>query len=315
MYGIFSMFDVIVGNPPYQKPIPGCRRMGPLYNKFTEKSIAISKKVLFITPSRWFAARGVLRTFRKFMTAEPNRISIMRTFDEKNKVFGSHVDIKGGVSYFLYNHEHNGRCLYNGVEKNLSEHDIIIQTQLNEVIHKVKKYNKLTEITKTKNTFGIRMNDPRLGETASSSCLTVHVSKAKGSKKFIDKNQVKNDHLIGSWKVLTPMGAWAGGSGFGNLVIAKPNEVYSETYFSFIVETKNEAESLASYLRTGFVNAMVSLRKDTQNFAPSCCDWVPLLPFDRTWDDASVYEHLDLTQEEIMLIKETAAKIKGAHNV
>jgi site-specific DNA-methyltransferase (adenine-specific) len=306
-------FDVVIGNPPYQEPIPGNRRMRPLYNKFTGKSIAISEKVLFVTPSRWFSGSADLKKFKNFMTAKPNRIKLIKTFDEKQEIFGKGVDIKGGVSYFLYDRSNNSPCLFNGRGKDLNEYDIIIETQLNEVIHKVKKYNKLTEITKTKNTFGIGINDSRFRKTASSSSLAVHVSKAKGGKKFIDKNQIKNVHLIGSWKVLTPAGAWAGGSGLGNLVLAKSDEVHSETYFSFNVETQDEAENLISYLKTGFVNVMVSLRKNTQNIKPSCCDWVPLLPLDRIWDDASVCEYLDLTEEEISLIEETAANIKGVH--
>lgn len=315
MYGSFSVFDVIVGNPPYQKEPSPSNYMAPLYHTFTKKSIETSKLVLFITPSRWFAARGALKTFRKFMTSQPNRISLIRTFDEKNKVFGSHVDIKGGVSYFLYNHQHNGKCLYNGVERDLSEHDIIIETQLNSIIKKVKHYTKLSSIGKSQSTFGFNGNDKRLTHYRRAQSIPAHVSKVKGYIKHIDVSAVKNLHLANSWKVLTPAGAWGGNSGLGNLVICKPNEVHAKTYISFFVGSNTEATNLVSYLKTQFANVMISLRKNTQDVVPSCCDWVPLLPLDRTWDDASVYEHLDLTEEEIMLIKETAAKIKGAHNV
>ena len=306
-------FDIVIGNPPYQEPIPNNKRMRPLYDKFTKRAIEISDKVLFVTPSRWFNGSADLNKFKNFMTAKPNRIKLIKTFENDERIFGPGVDIKGGVSYFLYDHSNSSPCLFNGKEKDLNEFDIIIETKLGSVIKKVVKYIGLPEIASTQNTFGIGIKDSRLKKVETTSTLPVYVSKAKGGQLFIERSQVKNLHLADSWKVLTPAGALAGGSGLGGLRLAAPNEVYSKTYFSFNVASKAEAESLISYLKTGFANVMVSLRKNTQNIKPSCCDWVPLLPLDRTWDDTSVYDYLNLTEDEITLIEETAANIKGAH--
>jgi site-specific DNA-methyltransferase (adenine-specific) len=308
-------FDIVIGNPPYQEKIPGNKRMRPLYNKFTEKSIHIGRKVLFVTPSRWFTGSADLKKFKEKMLASPNRLELVKTFSEKNKVFGKNVEIKGGVSYFLYNHDFEGQCMFDGTPRQLDAYDIIFPREFEGIIDKVQQLPSVTELTNTQNFYGLGIKDKNLYDLPSSSPseLLCHVSKSQGGTRYVEKSNIKNSHNISKWKILTPAGAWSGGSGFGNLTIAHPNEVYTKTYFSFQVKTKEEVESLHSLLSTGFANVMLSLRKNTQNIKPGCCKWIPLLPLDRTWSDEGVCEYLGLTKEEIQLVTDSAAKIKGPH--
>jgi len=89
-----------LSNPPYQSDIEGNKRAKPIYNLFTEKSINISDMVLFITPSRWLAGGFGLDNFRKMMFNRTD-IKLIKSFDNSEKIFGSNVDIVGGVSYFF----------------------------------------------------------------------------------------------------------------------------------------------------------------------------------------------------------------------
>lgn len=309
------MFDVVIGNPPYQKEPTPSNYMAPLYHTFTKKSIETSKLVLFITPSRWFAAWGALRTFRKFMTSQPNRISLIRTFDEKNKVFGSHVDIKGGVSYFLYNHEHNGKCLYNGDMIDMSRYDVLItDNRFSSIIDKMNSHTSLASIMKSRSFWKIKTNDKNVTDKKNNSNFIVcYMSKLKGFKKYIENTYITNPYNY--HKVFVAAAVHGGWSGLGNVFVGESKSVASASYMHFSVGDSSEAQSLTSFLHTDTANVLVSLRKPAQDLNNSTFKWVPLLPLDRTWDDASVYDYLGLSEEEVMLIKETAAKIKGAHNV
>jgi len=100
-------FDVIVGNPPYQVGSDGNSRTMPIYQHFVRRAIALDPRyVLMITPSRWFATGLGLDEYREVMLADP-RIRHLVHHPNAGEVFPG-VEIKGGVSYFLWDHDHSG---------------------------------------------------------------------------------------------------------------------------------------------------------------------------------------------------------------
>jgi site-specific DNA-methyltransferase (adenine-specific) len=92
---------------------------------------------------------------------------------------------------------------------------------------------------------------------------------------------------------------------FGNKIFGYPGEVCSNTYMSLYVSNKNEAENLISYMNTEFCNFFLSLRKNTQNMNPTTLKWIPKVDFSKSWTDAELYIHFNLTQDEINLIEKT----------
>lgn len=102
-------FDVIVGNPPYQIDSDGNTRTKPVYQLFVERAIeAKPRYVLMITPSRWFTGGLGLDDFRDRMIADRH----LRAIVDNPKVFDCFpgVKIEGGVSYFLWDRDHNDDC-------------------------------------------------------------------------------------------------------------------------------------------------------------------------------------------------------------
>jgi hypothetical protein len=119
-------FHVCVGNPPYQEMDGGAKASArPIYNLFTEKSIKFCEKTIFITPSRWFAGGKGLDSFRNMMM-NSNKISLINHFDDASKIFGNSVEIKGGVSYFLYDNSYIGNCKLNGNNIILNKFDVVV---------------------------------------------------------------------------------------------------------------------------------------------------------------------------------------------
>ena len=80
------------------------------------KAIEMSSKyVIMITPSRWFSGGWGLNKFRDMMI-KCNHICSIDDYQNASDVF-SDVDIKGGVSYFLYDKNYNGMCKFTSHNK------------------------------------------------------------------------------------------------------------------------------------------------------------------------------------------------------
>ena len=94
-----AMFDVVIGNPPYQLGQSGGEAVGnfamPIYQKFVQAAKALEPRyIVMVTPSRWFAGGRGLDEFRHEMLAD-RRIRVLVDFPESREVFAG-VDIAGG---------------------------------------------------------------------------------------------------------------------------------------------------------------------------------------------------------------------------
>ena len=136
--GIFNIkkFDIIVGNPPYNKEVKKHNISLPLYNEFIEYYVNKCILLSFIVPSRWFAGGKGLTKFRDNMLKRNDIVYICHQ-DDASKIFGKLVDIKGGVNYFLIDQKYNGLCNYNGSMIDLNNNDIIINNDYNTILEKI----------------------------------------------------------------------------------------------------------------------------------------------------------------------------------
>src|SRR5574343_597847 len=137
----------VLGNPPYQvsDATDGKQAGGkgaaatPIYNKFIESIIDSINPDYFsmIVPSRWMIGGKGLDSFRNRMIND-RHIKVIRDYMSCNGIFTT-GDIAGGVCYFLYEKEHNGKCDFNGVERFLNEEDIVIrENEARSILSKVK---------------------------------------------------------------------------------------------------------------------------------------------------------------------------------
>jgi site-specific DNA-methyltransferase (adenine-specific) len=286
-------FDAVIGNPPYSTD-PSKRTTVTLYDKFVEKFID-DKILLFVIPSRWFVAGKGLDKFREFMTIRRDIVSIKHV-DDASKWFGNTVDIKGGASYFLKVDNHNGDCLFNGSPYNLSKYDCIIMLQYHKIVDHIIKRESINKIYAGR-CFGIESNDKRLCDEGHIKCY-VSTLKSKDRIKYVADYEFCDKNTY--WKVVTPKAAFKAFSGFGELFIGSPNEIHTGSYLSFRTNSQEEAESLLSYMKTTFVNHMLSIRKLSHNISGDTCKWIPLVPLDRIWTDDLVCDYLKIDKSLYM---------------
>ena len=295
-----NAFDIIIGNPPYNEELT---KVGakPLYNKFIEYYVDKCNILSYIVPSRWFAGGKGLDKFRDMMLNRTDIVYINH-FDDASKIFGNAVSIPGGVNYFLIDNQHNGLCKYNNNMVKLSEHDIIIDSKYSNFINKMSKHENITKYYVSQDHYKIQTNDQRLKDNLDVNHIKCFVSQQKGFIKFIDRSEIKN--AISKYKVITARANGTNGC-FGNMFIGCPDEVHTKSYISFNLNTEDEAKSLLSYMKCRLPNFMLHLRKISQDISKETCKWIPLVPLDREWTNDSVYKYLELTHDEIQMIKET----------
>lgn len=325
LFGDDMQFDVIIGNPPYQLDDGGYgTSAAPIYQLFVEKALDLDPRyAVFVTPSRWMAGGKGLDKYRKRMLSDKR----MRHIVDYPKLYEAFpgVKIRGGISYFLWDREHNGPCtvqtIWDGqptgpaVARHLDGYDILVRrNEAVPILEKVKAKGEPTLDTRVSSgkPFGLRTF---FHGKADAKNLKKPV-KLFGSQKisWVDRTDIPaNSDWIDEWKVL--MTAVQGTSAavetkfLSKPIIAEPGAACTETYLvAGHFDNEATAANYAKYLRTRFVRFLVSLRKATQHATRDVYAFVPDLPLDQDWTDVKLYKRYGLTKDEIAFIESQVAE-------
>lgn len=317
---IFEMkFDVIIGNPPYQLSTGGSKAQAtPLYDKFVEQAKKLNPRYLsMIIPARWFSGGFGLDVFRKNMISD-NKIRVLNDYVNSVDCFGTGVEIKGGVCYFLWDRDHSGECKIithkdgktSEASRFLCEDGMEAFIRWNEgisVYHKVKSFGEKTfmDIVSSQKPYGIGTAFHGK-KTSNGNDILIYENGGTG---YVDKiSIVKNYENVGENKVFISAG-YNGGDNFphqilGKPIVAGPNSCCTETYVEVgPVKNKQEAENLAGYMQTKFFRFMVMLLKNTQHALKKVYQLAPQQDWSRGWTDKDLYEKYGLSDDEIDFIE------------
>lgn len=317
---ISMKFDVIVGNPPYQMSGGGGGTNDtPIYDVFVEEAIKLNPKYLaMIIQSRWMAGGRGLEKFRENMLAD-KRIRRIVDYPNAADLFPG-VDIKGGVMYFLWDRDNPGACssvawrgsdVQGPVDRDLAQFDVFVRdARALPILEKLlnMKQASFADLVSGDTPFGLPSNfrGYRKGDKKQAGDLKLYMNEG-GSRveHWLDREIInKNTHLVKAWKVFVPKAGSDGGQKLPDVVLgspiaAGPSSVCSQTYVVVgPLQSKDEAFSVDSYLRTRLVRFLISLRKISQDAMKSVYTWVPQQTWDRTWTDAELYRTYGVTTEE-----------------
>jgi site-specific DNA-methyltransferase (adenine-specific) len=328
LFGGDMQFDVIIGNPPYQLDDGGYgTSAAPIYQLFVEKALALDPRyAVFVTPSRWMAGGKGLDKYRERMLSDRR----MRRIVDYPKLYEGFpgVKIRGGISYFLWDREHNGPCevqtIWDGqptgpaVTRYLDAYDVLVRR--NEAVPILEKVRAKGEPTleirvSSRKPFGLATNfKGKPSKTGMKQPVKLFENQRTG---WIErKNIPTNAEWIDKWKVL--MTRVQGTSAavetkfLSKPIIAEPGTACTETYLvAGHFDSEDEAKNYAAYLRTRFVRFLVSLRKSTQDAPKQVYAFVPDLPLNQEWTDAMLYKRYGLSQDEIAFIESQVAEHDG----
>ena len=315
----FDKFDIVVGNPPYNDMVTSSGSSIDIYDKFIFKSYPISNNILMITPSKWFN-KADKKELRNLLIGSGilQKIKISNYFEDLN--------IRGGVSYFLTeNNKNNDYVLFDDnfvdLKKQINSFDLIFTDQnesklLESLLDKLSKYNKLSTLFNSAGYFGLNTNHKEVYNIGtkcyfSSRQKNLLSLKLNENGKYYSyvKSFSDNKSKLNRWKLMTPKAY-----GFktkvantyneiGELFIASPGEICTQTYCFFDLNSKEECLSLETYLKTNFIKYLIKIRKVKQDVTSKIFDLIPIVPFDREWTDEILFEYFGLTDEEKKLIK------------
>jgi len=316
---LFNMkFDVIVGNPPYQLSDGGFgKSASPIYHKFVQQAKKLNPRYLtMIIPSRWFAGGKGLDEFRGEMLND-DRLQKIVDFEDANECFPG-VDIAGGICYFLWERDGNGKCeivnVHNGAQisstRSLNEFGKFVRhSDAVPIIRRVlaKKEKTMNEQVSAYKPFGLRTYEQpqKTGD--------IKLFWQKGVGPYKRKDITVGIEMIDRWKVVTSRSGHEHAGNPGNdgtrrvlsrTAILPPGTICTETYLVIgSYSTEEEANNLLAYMKTSFLRFLMSLFMYSHGITRDTFAFVPILDMNELWTDEKLYAKYGLTPEEIAFIE------------
>jgi len=335
-------FDVIIGNPPYQKG---------LYHRFISVAIALNPHYLvMITPSRWMTkqSEGIPREWVDELLYS-NHFRVIHDFEKSEDCFPG-VLVTGGVSYFLYDRDYYGKCdyFYHFAKdiKVVSRNDYLDAKSAGIVIRDPQAYSIIEKITAIEGNYYLKKSDNFSGLVSPKDFYSNKkklTSSWRGySKKKDDVHYIKcflNDsihNIAFGWvkesdipknietkefhRVYIPAANNSTRRILGQPFYGEPNSVCSQTYLvigynSMHRLTEVQCDNIITYIRTKFFRYLVSIKKKTQNGPRSVYQFVPLQDFSKPWTDEELYRKYNLSEEEIAFIESAIRPLTSFEDV
>lgn len=338
-------FDVIIGNPPYQLNVGNTGANNAvataLYHHFVDKAIELRPRyITMIIPSRWMSAnpKGIPKDWIKKMI-DDKRIKEVHDFMNSEDCF-QNVMIRGGVNYFLWDSDYEGKCKFNqhtkegAVKTNV---DYLNSKESGIVIRDVPSLGIVERVLDIEGNY-LNKNEKNFSSMVGPGAYFVSGKKMKSNWKDFSRIKTKDNYikyytsslLTGSnvgWvryqdverskDALKMHKVYVNAVGenekFGRVIAepfyGEPESVCSMTYSVIGYDkkkhnfNKEECLNIISYMKTKFFRFMVDVKKSTQSCSRSVYQFAPLQDFSKSWTDEELYKKYKLTQEEIDYIE------------
>ncbi len=323
IFGDNMQFDVIIGNPPYQLDDGGVGGAMPLYQKFVQSAKSLEPKFLsMVTPSRWFAGGRGLDNYRKEML-DDKKLRVLIDYPKADEVFPG-VLIGGGVSYFLWDSNHNDKCTVTIIrdgekstsQRDLGQYDVFVRSnQALSILNKVlaKTNTNFSSLMSGGDPFGFRTNFQGISENHYKGDVKLHYnSGGRGAKRSIgyvpSKIVTRNYSMIDKWKLMLNRVYNVAESYphriIGSPILLPPGEICTGSFnIAGPFLTEKEAQSAKSYYETKFFRFLLHLRKINQDAARHTYQWVPIQPWNTNWTDEKLYNKYNLNEGEIEYVE------------
>ena len=313
-------FDVIIGNPPYQLSDGGNSASAtPIYQLFVEQAKKLNPRFLtMIIPSRWFSGGKGLDSFRDSMIND-TRIRVLHDFLNASDCFGTGVEIKGGVCFFLWDRDNQGSCkivtrsregIISQADRYLKRENDDIFIRRNEAVSIIEKVQEKGEpsfsrIVSSRKPFGLPTNfsGHQIKRPRDIELLQ------RGGTAFVGRQELeRNAEWVDKYKVFLSKAYNAGDEYphqiLNRPILGNPGTCCTETYIVIgPFEDETIAQNVISYIKTKFFRFLVSIRKISQDATQKVYQFVPMQDFKKPCTDANLYVKYGLSDDEIAFIE------------
>ena len=272
-----------------------------------------------IIPARWYAGGKGLDDFRKQMLND-RHVKLLVDYPNAKDCFPN-FSIGGGVCYFLRPNDYSGDCEVVSYatpskpsykKRPLNQFDVLIRyNDAASIVEKVrnKGLKSFSTIVSTRNPFGFPSSERGSAKTFDGS---IKMFSSEGES-FVNKDSVTSGfNYLNKFKIMqcrfTAEHANEPGADGKYKILSTiqglyPNEVCTDSYIvSGPFDTKEEMENCICYLKTKFVRFLVMLSISSINVIRDSFSFVPLMTFDKRWNDETLFQYYSLSNEEISFI-------------
>lgn len=330
------IFNIIVGNPPYQESDGGGQGSSakPMYHHFVLSASNFPKAtVSMIIPNRWMFGGKGLDNFRNFMLSS-ERVSELHTYRNADDMFG--ILLPGGVDYFLIDGSKHQLCkVVNHPEnveafRDLDSSENFIMSNLAESI-----FNKadigasiasFSEVVSERNPFNLASNVftepnyyglPFMKDEPFDGCVNViGVENNVRKTQYVDRGYAFTDkhNALGKYKIFIPKAL--GNKKDLTRALLRPflgdvDDICTETYL-MVGPFDNAFEQLSaySYINTKLFHFLVNQAVSSHNLTKDKFKHVPNLMLNRIYTDKDVYDIFGLTDDEIHYVESSVPDIE-----
>lgn len=316
-----KMFDIIIGNPPYQESDGGAQSSAkPVYNLFVEVAKNINpESICMIIPSRWMAGGKGLDNFRKEMLND-GHIKKIVDYENYKDVFPDLGGLAGGVCYFYRDKNYNGNCeIVNktsnteySASRKLNEFDILIRSnKAAPIVKKVLEMHKgqyMDEYVSSRKPFNLPTNYKP--QESGIPCQFIQ----KIGLKYANPNDIQDpNNILDKWKFIAPKAPIAGQTDFSKAVgiyydsntkIIPPGTCCTESFIVlYACDSEDEIKSFKSYLFTKIVRFLLLQCVVSQDITRERFRFVPKFEhFVGNYTDEMLCEKWNISREEWQFI-------------
>lgn len=311
-------FDIIVGNPPQQVGQFGDVKTSAAFGRFIEEALKREPRyILMVVPSGWFGSPELAGLRSRLATG--SHVSRIVDYPSAKECFPG-TSIRGGAHYFLWDRDHNGPCsvvsvhkgeVASAVTRSLNSHGVFLRSnEAASIIDKVATQGgigRAAHLISRPDPFGVGSGfnnfRPGLGEWA------IDIQTPGVVKRTSADNVTRREAWIKAPKVFIRSAVERGGTVPAQIFTIKAHPTHlpaictAEHLMAGPCKTREEAESLATYLETRLVRFLVSLRRSADPLSPDDFKFVPAPDLTEPWTDEKLYIKYGLTELEILCIE------------
>ena len=295
-------FDVVIGNPPYQKDngrdaSAGHATSTDIYDDFFTRSLALINKdgmTSMIIPDKWISIKST--PFKQFIFNSGKIKEIELYYD---KWFNAAIE----TCNVIYDSNHNGCTKF--IDMNQKEIDIDLSTRdfLPRKIDDI-EYIKLFNGPSYLNSRYIKgiIARNKIIDDDNGIDIIEYVGRANEPFNLRKISTNLTNVGYGDHKIALPTTGSFGHLG-NNIKICEPDQTGSSSVTFLTTGSKIESENLIKYLQTAPIKKLVKGIKRSVTNTKVLFSYIPDVDLSIEWDDQKVYDHFNFTDEMIEYAK------------